>query len=621
MKLFERITKYQWVILTISLIAVLAMVGMNLAILTELREQRLESERENQRIKLDEFANQIRYEIIEPLLPLWKQDLEELQREFPLERRFPDSTAAVIEKASRNPLFSGIYFTEVDEDPCTLPESRSYRFDAQASQFLPVERVPQEVCDAVLLSKSRGRVFVEGSDTYRWNAKISFDTHRSFTLAFLDVQHRHILGHLTFLYDPTHLVDGFLAPRLTEAFGDGSGSGLVVWLRDWTNSRVLASSNPSISYDRTLYPIDLRQEFPDFLDYWSLHASFQQSPSLAGMSESHSRNLYILLASMLVLVLGIGTMFVAARRERALSNRQSEFLSNVTHELKTPLSVLQAAGENLSDGRVENAERVAAYGVHIQKESRRLRSMIDRLLDVAKSEGGLVRSNTVSCNLGTLVEEFASSQRDLLREQDVNLEVEVAEVVGEEGGEGIPSTQPQCVILADPEHLLTILSNLVDNAVKYSPNQRHIRIACRAEKGWVHLSVTDSGVGIPKRAHKRIFEKFHREEQTLTATTKGHGLGLAIVKDLVQLNNGRIHLESSPGEGSTFTVSFRQHRNTHPAQTMGAKDAHVDGAGSADEAKFGLRTGEMAGAGRTISVLGHRDASRHASERRKAPAT
>lgn len=530
---------------TLSVGAVLALIAVNLFSMRELREQQQEMERENYRIQLDEFASQLRFEIISPLLPLWRLDIDELGGDAP-SGPFPPSADSLLLAASASGLYSGIYFTPDNADPCTDAGVRVFRFEADTvTRFerIEPEEVPQAVCDAILNSKTRARVLVEDTDGYRWNAKISYDTHRSHTLAFLDLQNRTVPGHITFLFDERALVHGFIAPRLQERFGEEAESRMVVWLRDWTARSVLASTHPGIAYDPERHPIDIRQGFPDFLDYWNLHASFLPAgdPASAGAG-LFARNLLVLGFSGLVLVIGLVTLFVTLSRERELSQRQSEFLANVTHELKTPLAVMQAAGENISDGRVKDPARLSSYGDHIHRESLRLRAMIDKLLDVARSESGRIESRPVRIDTGRFIADYAEAYRDVARSAGFELRLELSN--------GLPDLQ------ADPSHLRTILDNLLDNATKYSGTSRTVVLRAAPADGRVRIEVQDYGVGIERRSLKKVFEKFYRAENPMTAQTKGHGLGLAIVKRLVERHKGSIQVRSSLGRGTTFVVEF-----------------------------------------------------------------
>jgi signal transduction histidine kinase len=221
--------------------------------------------------------------------------------------------------------------------------------------------------------------------------------------------------------------------------------------------------------------------------------------------------------------------------------RQAGFLANVTHELKTPLAVMQAAGENLADGRVRDPERLANYGKHIHTEALRLSRMIDKLLNVARSDAGEIVVNRQPVKLSEITGDYVELNTNFFADRrfQVNLSVQSHDKVN-----------------VDVETLQTILTNLVENAIKYSDDKNVVDIRIYTIKDRVILDVEDYGIGIPANKQETIFEKFYRVEDPLTAKTKGHGLGLSIVKFLTELNGGQVSLRSVYGVGSTFTLSF-----------------------------------------------------------------
>ena len=235
-------------------------------------------------------------------------------------------------------------------------------------------------------------------------------------------------------------------------------------------------------------------------------------------------------------------IFINAQRERELAERQAGFLANITHELKTPLAVMQAAGENLSDGRVTEGERLKTYGDHIYNESVRLKRMIEKLLDAAKVDSGELSTEQAPHYLQELTAEFVEANRGYIEDQGFEFTYT--------HDKNLP------LVMVDADHVETTLNNLVENAMKYSREKKEINIKVQKKGGNVAISVTDKGTGIPKSSLRYVFDKFYRVEDSLTAKTKGHGLGLSIVKNMVELNGGTIDVKSEYGKGSTFIVKF-----------------------------------------------------------------
>lgn len=522
----------------IGLAAVFVLTGMNVYSLYQLRESTIEAAYDNKRNQLDDFTNHVRYRFFQPFRGIRKLDIGHLQRFREKHGHFPNNFMEVMAQAYQDSIFGDIYYAPDSPDPCIDPEAPLYRYDPDRSQFLPQETSVELVCDGMGLARSRMRVLI---DNYRWNNKSTFDTHRSMTLSMIDPDRGKVSGHLTFLIDRDYLIQEVLEPGLRDKFGEASESGVAVWLLDYMQREILAGSDQEMEYSRDLQ-IDLRQRFPDLLDNWVLHASLIESPTVLASNASLRRNLIVLVMALLALIGAFAFIFITSRKERELMQRQSGFLANITHELKTPLSAMQAAGENLSDGRVQDPERIRTYGEHIYTETLRLRKMIDKLLDIARQDAGQTLVQRTVCDPGSLLEEVVQSHSNHLESLGFRLNV------------SIPEKRP--LIRVDPDHITTILNNLIDNAVKYSDGQKELGLELRQQGDELLFKIRDAGIGIPPKQQKRIFEKFYRVEDAMTARTKGHGLGLSIVDHLVRLNGGIVKVESTPGTGTTFTLHF-----------------------------------------------------------------
>jgi signal transduction histidine kinase len=244
----------------------------------------------------------------------------------------------------------------------------------------------------------------------------------------------------------------------------------------------------------------------------------------------------------LMLLAGLVLVWTNVRRELKLSRLKSDFVANVSHELKTPLALIRLFAETLELGRVPTEEKKQQYHRIINKESRRLTQLINNILDFSRIEAGRKEYRFVRTDLAAVVRDVVDAYRFPIEHQGFTLDLAVAEDLPE--------------MDADPEALSQALINLLNNAIKYSPETKTIAVSVRREGGRVLVSVADRGIGIPKAEQKRIFEKFYRVESSLVHTTKGSGLGLALVQHITEAHGGRVEVASAPGEGSTFTLSL-----------------------------------------------------------------
>ena len=524
-----------------GLTAVIGLTGMNVYSLYALHENTVMNTVEKQKRQLLEYTNQVRSRFRQPLSELWRIDMEQVQNTVSSASASPDSIPGdlieIVDESQRDGLYSNIYFALPSCEACDNHGAPIWHYDPASGRFKETTNYSRFVTDGLAMANTRMNTLVHD---YRWSTRVFFDTQNSMTIALINNRNREIVGYLNFLVDPEYLVNEYLGPKLVDTFGAGEEAGIIVWLHDWTKNEVLATTATGVTYN--YQKVDFIQNFPDLLDDWNLKVSFTDNPDIAASQASLTRNLIVLGAAVILLIGAFVFMFLTAQRERELAQRQAYFLANVTHELKTPLSVILAAGENLSDGRIVDQKRLKSYGSHIFNESLRLRKMIDRLLDVAKS--GTAQPDTDKRRIYPI--DFISNYLDTKQSYFETNNVEV--VFNSEND--IPA------IYIDPSHLHSILDNLTENAVKYSPDEKYIGIYLTSNSGYINLKIEDHGAGIPKSSQKYIFDKFYRVEDTLIASTKGHGLGLSIVKDLVGRNGGTINVKSVPNKGSAFTVSF-----------------------------------------------------------------
>jgi two-component system phosphate regulon sensor histidine kinase PhoR len=247
-----------------------------------------------------------------------------------------------------------------------------------------------------------------------------------------------------------------------------------------------------------------------------------------------------------------------------LERVRQEFVANVSHELKTPLSVIKACIETLIDGAVEDSKHRGRFLEQIADQADRLHALILDLISLARIESGEEMYETQAVDLEEVVTACLDHHRARAESKNQRLEVvppaeEGPGAWGQTSGQ-VPSVTPLCCITgqiaawADEEAVNQILDNLVDNALKYTPAGGAIRVRWWAEAEQACLEVEDTGIGIPEQDLPRIFERFYRVDKARSRQMGGTGLGLSIVKHLVQAMHGSIHATSKLGQGTTFQV-------------------------------------------------------------------
>lgn len=230
-----------------------------------------------------------------------------------------------------------------------------------------------------------------------------------------------------------------------------------------------------------------------------------------------------------------------ASREMKLSEMKNDFVSNVSHELRTPLASIRVFGELLRLGRVDNPDKVREYGDYIETESRRLTQLVNNILDFASIESGRKTYRFERCDVRDVVCETLRTFEVRMRQNGFDIVVTGAET-------------PLPPARIDAGAIAQSLSNLLDNAVKYSGDKKEVTVGLRRDGNWIVISVRDHGVGIPRDEQEKIFDRFHRVGTGLVHDVKGSGLGLSIVRHIVEAHQGRVTVESRPGEGSTFSL-------------------------------------------------------------------
>lgn len=265
-------------------------------------------------------------------------------------------------------------------------------------------------------------------------------------------------------------------------------------------------------------------------------------PSERGVYLQRMSSLVILIASLLVICFTIS--FVALYslyRQKKLSEVTNEFVNNMTHEFKTPISTISLACEALSDPTLHSdASMREAYITIIRDENERLKNMVTNILQIAQLKKGQVKMNVELLDMHELIKKVTDSIA--LHISSVN------------GTLNLALNADEHMIFGDRSHLENVVTNLLENAIKYSQGAPEILINTQSDSKQFLLSVSDKGIGIPKKSIAHIFENFYRVPKGNVHNVKGYGLGLGYVKKIVSLHKGKIEVQSEEGKGSTFVI-------------------------------------------------------------------
>lgn len=227
---------------------------------------------------------------------------------------------------------------------------------------------------------------------------------------------------------------------------------------------------------------------------------------------------------------------------------KNDFINNMTHELKTPIATISLAAETLSQQRNQlDPEFVDRYTGIIQEENSRINRQVERVLQAAQFDRNEIQLEKKPVNVNELLQKAVAH---------------IQLVVENRGGTLTRESQGNPVIDADAQHLANVISNLLDNANKYSPDTPHISIKSEVGSDQVKIQVSDQGKGIPVSMQEDIFTRFYRVSTGDLHEVKGFGLGLSYVKEVVEAHGGSISVKSKPGKGSTFTIALPISSNT-----------------------------------------------------------
>ncbi|WP_062199136.1 two-component system histidine kinase PnpS [Massilibacterium senegalense] len=238
---------------------------------------------------------------------------------------------------------------------------------------------------------------------------------------------------------------------------------------------------------------------------------------------------------------GIVLVFHDITELKKLEQMRKDFVANVSHELKTPITSIKGFSETLLDGAMEQKELREQFLTIILEESERLQNLIQELLDLSKIEQEYFQLNWETIDLTNTFEDVLFILHHKVTEKEITL---TKNIVGD------------TIVLADPERVKQIMLNIIANAINYTPAQRRVEVSLIEKKEQVDFVVKDTGIGMEESEISRIFERFYRIDKARSRNSGGTGLGLAIVKHLVEAHHGEISVQSEKEKGSTFTITF-----------------------------------------------------------------
>ncbi|MGE0361743.1 MAG: sensor histidine kinase [Vicinamibacterales bacterium] len=369
-------------------------------------------------------------------------------------------------------------------------------------------------------------------------------------LFWTDAQRDEYFAVLGFVIEPVSMRERLFAGpqgRLFDSVLMRRGGDVPLQLRitDETGAVVYGRLPPDVAPARLTFPMlfypaeDIRSRLAAGVAArpWTIEVA---APAFAIEFAGAGQRYWPLGLSMLLMLMALALTVQAHRRSAELARMQTDFVAHVSHQLKTPLSLLSAATETLQMDRIRSPEKLAEYLDTIRAEAARLTALVQRVLEFSRvQERRTYEFEQV--DLGALVRETVGAFAHGL--------------AGRPGRFEVIASGPGPFVRADPAALEQVVANLLDNAVKYSPADQPVTVTVRTERLAAIIEVTDRGAGIPQSEQSRIFERFYRAPGA--AARQGFGLGLPIVRELVHGQGGRVDVASAPGVGSTFRVTLQ----------------------------------------------------------------
>ncbi len=337
---------------------------------------------------------------------------------------------------------------------------------------------------------------------------------------------------LLFQFDEDHLLTGLFPGVLTTV---ELGKNLSVGILNENDSLQFIQHNLQLS------KYLVTGSFTRFLQGWKVVLFDTEGKTLEQLA-GRERHVYLAVFLGIIAVMSVGTIFLVrtVAHESEIARLKSEFISNVTHELKTPLSLIRMFGETLESGIVRDENKRQEFYSIITQESERLTHLINNVLDFSQLDSGRKEYDMHESDIVSIIRHSLEAYKFHIR--DLGFEIE----------SNIPA-EP-VLVPVDEDAISQAFLNLLSNAVKYSGEKKYIRVDVQSDSDSVSISVRDHGIGISRGELKKIFDKFYRVPESRVKHTRGSGLGLTLTKHIIEAHGGSIEVESDPGKGSRFTL-------------------------------------------------------------------
>jgi two-component system sensor histidine kinase SenX3 len=238
---------------------------------------------------------------------------------------------------------------------------------------------------------------------------------------------------------------------------------------------------------------------------------------------------------------------------------RNDFVANVSHELKTPVGAISLLAEAL-ESSADDPEAVRRFAKRMHKESGRLAALVQDIIELSRLQGASVSQEGTAVDINAVISEAVD--RSQLPAESKNIQIVVGDRV-------------EAKVFGDRDLLVTALRNLIDNAIRYSPENTKVGVGVRSKEGLIAVSVTDQGEGMSLEDQERVFERFYRVDAARSRHTGGTGLGLSIVKHVASNHGGEVTLWSRPGQGSTFTLRLPEMETQDEPESAGVKERAV----------------------------------------------